>query len=991
MLLCAHMAPRAAIARSLLWACVFPVLHIHAADLEPLSEYQGKTIQEIRFEPAQQPITAADQKRVLPLHTGSALTLSDARATIKNLYGTGLYSDIQLDAETAPQGVIVVIRTVAQWFVGPVEVTGKVSSPPNTGQLANATRLELGTPFADGDVDNAAKQIRDLLERNGFFLAEVTPKIDRDAEHQQVALTFTVDTHKRARLSLPTVTGDTRLAPEKLAKAAKFKSIFLRWKPATEENTQKGLENIRKKYQSADRLTADVTLKNQEYAASKNQVKTTIAADGGPKVKITAQGAKVSKGKLQKYVPVSADQTLNRDVLVRGVRNLRDYFQNAGYFDVTVDFKTSETGNDQQNVTYTVGLGERQKLVRVAIEGNHYFRTPAIRERMFLQPSGFIRLRHGRFSEGFIDSDKNAITALYQDNGFQDVMVTFNPMENYQGKKGELAVTVVIDEGPQYKVSALDVEGFNLPNRDRILTRLASTVGQPFSRTNVATDRDYLLTAYQSAGYPDVSFDWRMTPGSVPSEVKLAYIVTPGKQRFVRDVLITGDHRTSHRIIDPAITLKSGQPLSWTAMGDMQRRLYDLGVFDKVDMAIQNADGDTDSKYVLYHLTEGHRYYAAVGFGAELAQIGGSPSSLAAPGGKTGFAPDASLQLSRLNLWGLGQSLTFKGNYSTLDRQVSLNYSIPRFQNVDGRTITITALYDNQRDVLTFTGRRLEGDLQLSQKLSKATHLEWRYTWQNVQVDQSTLKINPLLIPLESQPANIGMFSTTYIQDRRDNPVNAHRGMYNTVDVGVADRYFGGNKNFVHLLARNSFYHPVWGQWVFAVNTQFGWIHPFDIPSGVSAADYIPIPERFFGGGTNSMRGFPDFQAGPRDDLTGFPLGGNALLFHQDEFRFPLIGENIDGVLFHDMGNIYTDLGAMSFRVHQNSITDFNYMVHAVGFGIRYRTPVGPVRVDLAYSINPPTFYGLKGTYYQLLFGGATPEIQSISHFQFFISIGQAF
>ena len=120
-------------------------------------------------------------------------------------------------------------------------------------------------------------------------------------------------------------------------------------------------------------------------------------------------------------------------------------------------------------------------------------------------------------------------------------------------------------------------------------------------------------------------------------------------------------------------------------------------------------------------------------------------------------------------------------------------------------------------------------------------------------------------------------------------------------------------------------------------------------------------------------------------------LGGNALLFHTNELRFPLIGNDISGVIFHDMGNIYTGLGSISFSVHQNGLTDFNYMVHAVGFGIRYRTPVGPILIDLAYSINPPTFNGLQGTYDQLLFGGATKTVQSVSHFQYFFSIGQAF
>jgi outer membrane translocation and assembly module TamA len=309
---------------------------------------------------------------------------------------------------------------------------------------------------------------------------------------------------------------------------------------------------------------------------------------------------------------------------------------------------------------------------------------------------------------------------------------------------------------------------------------------------------------------------------------------------------------------------------------------------------------------------------------------------------------------------------------------------------VEGRNISVTALYDNIRDVLTYTGLRLQGSAQISQRLSKATTMLVRYSWTEDRVDQGTLKINPGLIPLYSQPAHVGMWAANLVQDRRDDPTDAHRGYFNTVEMGLANHYFGGSRNFMRLLARNSYYKRVFTNAVIASNTEFGWIHPYST-AGESPADYVPLPERFFGGGENTMRGFPMNQAGPRDTLTGFPLGGNALLFHSTEFRFPFIGNNIEGVIFHDMGNIYRDLAGISFRFHQRDVQDFNYMVHAVGCGIRYKTPVGPLALDLAYSLNPPTFFGLKGTYQQLIKGTATPQLQSVSHFQFFFSIGQSF
>jgi len=270
------------------------------------------------------------------------------------------------------------------------------------------------------------------------------------------------------------------------------------------------------------------------------------------------------------------------------------------------------------------------------------------------------------------------------------------------------------------------------------------------------------------------------------------------------------------------------------------------------------------------------------------------------------------------------------------------------------------------------------------------------------------------LIQQQSQPVRVGITSITMVNDRRDDPVDPRKGVYNTVDLGLAERIFGSQRSFLRFLGRNATYHPLTRKVVLARSTEFGDLYAFRFTGDPLQA--IPLAERFFGGGATSHRGFPENQAGPRDDVTGFPLGGTALLFNQTELRFPLVGDNVGGVLFHDVGNIYTGLGEVSFRLHQrppsqqplpdSTLTqqkfDFSYMVHAVGFGIRYRTPVGPIRIDLAYSLNPPRFVGFNGTQQDLLNAGVNPcgtpaapsgrcSPQSVSHFQFHFSIGQTF
>jgi outer membrane protein insertion porin family len=975
---------------ALAWGWVFSfLLCLQAEDLASPSSYEGRPIAEIRYDPRSQPLVPADLARLVSFQIGAPLRLADVRAVIKRLYSSGAYSDIQIDTEPAGNGVALIIHTKEQWFAGPVQIHGDLNSPPNQAQLANASRLSLGQPFAEEDLEKALNNMQALFQRNGLYASSVGWKITRDAEHQQVSFTFQAHAGKRARLTTPIVKGDTKLPAAELAKAAGYHGWF-GWKPATETNTQRGVENIGKKYEKADRLTASVELEGMERLPQQNRARPTIQADGGPKIQVQVTGAKLSKGKLHQYVPVFEERTVNQDLLLMGVRNLRDYFQDRGYFDVQVELRTQQTNPDLETITYVVGLGERRILARVNIRGNHYFQTSQIRERIFLRQNGFIRLRYGRYSEGLAHRDEQAIEALYRDNGFQDCKVTTTVQDDYRNRKDEIAVTLNIDEGPQYLVSSLTVDGVTLPNKKQILSHLASEKGQPYSQTNVAVDRDYILGFYQSAGYLDATFDSHTEPGPGPQEVNVRYVITQGRSMFVREVLVSGLDLTRPSLVNGNMLLKPGDPLSWTTMGAMQRRLYDLGIFEKVDMAIQNPSGDTEHKYLLYQVTEAHRFYVTLGLGAEVARFGGNQYSLDNPAGTTGFSPSVSLDVRRLNLWGLGHTVDVRARYSTLDRRASVSYIVPRFQQTSGHEISFTALYDNTRDVVTYTAWRYEGSAQYSQRFSKALTALFRYTWRDVQV--GTVKIEPLLIPLLSQPAHIGALSANFIHDRRDNAANTHSGIYNSLELSLAEHDFGGNKNFTRVLARNSYYKPIlFCNCVLASNTQFGWIHPINVPAGISPENYIPLPERFFGGGNSSDRGFPDFQAGPRDPETGFPIGGNALLFHSTEFRFPLSGPDIDGVLFHDMGNVYSQLNSISFRVNQNGLTDFNYMVHAVGFGIRYRTPVGPVRLDLAYSINPPTFNGLNGTYQQLLFGTATPAIQSISHFQFFFSIGQAF
>ncbi len=562
--------------------------------------------------------------------------------------------------------------------------------------------------------------------------------------------------------------------------------------------------------------------------------------------------------------------------------------------------------------------------------------------------------------------------------------MTSREIDGYKGKAGHIGVSINIKEGPQSFVSALTISGVSGDDEKYLKTILLSTEGQPYSDLNLASDRDNILQYYFDNGYAQAKFAFTTTPITEPDHVNLNYIIDSGPREYVRDVVVTGLEQTNHDLVTQRISLKPGAPLSQSQISESQKRLYDLGIFARVNTAIQNPDGEEPDKYVLYSLEEARRYLFNVGFGAEIGQIGSGTTTLSAPAGTTGFSPRVSVGISRLNMLGLGHTINLQTLVSTLEQRALLTYVAPQFEGNPNLSLQFSGLFDIEKDIRTFSARREEGSVQLSQRLSKANQVQVRYVFRKVNILGKVL-VEPELIPLLSQPVRVGLISGTFIQDRRDSPLDAHRGIYNTIDVGYAAGPFGSQTGFARIVARNATYHRITKNLTLARSTYFGAIQR------LSGLPDIPLAERFFSGGSDSQRAFPDNQAGPRDPTTGFPIGGNALLMNTIELRFPLIGDNVGGVLFNDMGNVYSSLSNISMRWHQRDYQDFDYGVQAFGIGIRYRTPIGPVRLDFSLSPNSPHFVGFQGTYDQLIFGTGQTVPQRISAFQFHFSLGQQF
>ncbi|MFL6415817.1 MAG: POTRA domain-containing protein, partial [Bryobacteraceae bacterium] len=518
----------------------------------------GRIVETIEYRPARQPIDPRDLARMQLVEAGQPLDPRQVAATLDRLYSTGLYDDLQVDARESGNGVVVTFITRARRFIGHVGAQGHISDPPSRAIIISDAQMNLGTPFDEADLVTARKSIEQELRNNGLFGSKVNVVTLTDPDTNQVTIRFLVDSGKRARYDTPAISGETKLSDATIIRATGWRIPLIHyWRKVTQSLTDKGINGIQQKYAKKNRLTASVDLESLDYDADRGRATPHINIDAGPRITIKALEAKISKGKLRKYVPVYQEGSVDNDLLAEGATNLRDYFQSKGYPDVDVTFRSEPPRNDEQVINYYIATGPRRKLVNIDIVGNDYFLPETLEERMFLRTKA-LGLRYGRYSEAFRSKDEEAIENLYQANGFRDVKVTSTVDPNYKGKPNDLSVQFRINSGKQWVVSSLQIEGASRLDLGPIMPELTSAEGQPYSEINIASDRNRVLEYYYSNGFPAATFRYVTTPDPDTQTVKVVYQVREGQREFVRQVIISGLYRTRPSLVTKRIDLKNG-------------------------------------------------------------------------------------------------------------------------------------------------------------------------------------------------------------------------------------------------------------------------------------------------------------------------------------------------------------------------------------------------------------------------------------------------
>ncbi len=986
-------------------------------------QWKGLIVEKIEFEGV-----SFDKEDTLPSEieqkTGEPLDPEKMRQSLRRLFDSGRYRDIEVRGVRNGDQVTLIFSGRARYYVGRVSIAG-VSSDRLTSLLKYATKLSPGTALMQGAIAGGSEEIKQTLEQQGFYESKVSVQTTRDEANSQMNIVYTVTVGPQARIGVVLLQdGDPGMTLEQFRKKGKLKE----GSKVNRDTTSNALTKLRAQYQKKNRLEATVSLQKQTYVPARRQVDYEFVAKQGPEVKVVVEGTKLSKSRLHQLVPIFEEGTIDNDLLNEGVHNVRDFVQQQGYFDATVDVKVVEQSAGSESVVFTVDRGIKHKVVAVDIKGNKYFSTDLLRERMQVKKADAYE-RSGRYSPNLVTRDVSAIQSLYRANGFDEVKITTDvkDIDASGSKTGLISVTYNVEEGPQQKFGDVKLVGIK-ENREKEIRALMNTQsGQPFSLVTLSGDRDAVLGYYLSHGFDQARVEIQQeTRKNEPDLTDVSLNVVEGQQVFVDRVLVSGLDHTKPTVVQNKILVHPGDPFDQTALLETQRGLYDLALFNEVITAVQNPAGNAPQKNAIVQLTEAKRWNVTYGFGFE-AQTGypgniNQTNAGYSQEGTPGVSPRVSLDVSRINFRGTEDSLTLHSAYGMLEQVAILTFQNPHLNGSRNFAASISGGYSNIRDITTFASSTLYGDFRVTQKWRKRDTFIYDFLYRRVKVDPNSLQVSIDLIPLLSQPVRVGGPSVTWFHDTRlPSPLDAVKGTYTTFQFFESSSKFGSETDFIKLDGTNTTYFQFdKRRYTLARSTRIGYEHSSGPnPNAGSTAcqgnllmtnptcNAVPLPERLYAGGATSHRGFPINGAGPRDLQTGYPVGGSAALVNSIELRMPpptlpYVGDSVSFVLFHDMGNVFQnaeDMFPSFLRFHQpdrdtcrqvTGVTigtcNFNYFSHAVGLGARYRTPVGPIRFDFSYNLNPP-IYPVINDYSN----NSVPHVGQANHFNFFFSIGQTF
>lgn len=870
---------------------------------------------------------------LIEIQAGQPLDEEAVRHTLRNLQASGIASETEVYTREEEGGVVAVIVFRAVVQVEEVRFEGELGSL-SRADLARAVPQKVAEPLSEERLVRGVFNLLDFYHDNGYFNASVRLDPAIDPERRQAVVTYQIESGDRATVRTIGFTNPV----EPFAPAALVEELRVR---SGEPFQRRGLRD------SAERLqgwlirqgygAARVDPPQEVYDPQANRVDLTYPIVIGPRIAVLVNGADEKTLRRKGLLTFLGRGGYDEALLLQSVNRIRTWYQQQGHYRVQVTSEERPVDGTLE-IVITIVPGPEYTLEEIDLAGNEEVSDDTLLELMATAPRSLLRPGSGRLVQDELDEDLDNMRRYYALQGYWQAEVD-DPVVSETGP-GDLKLTIPIREGPQRRVVNLRFEGMEALKPADLLRRLPLKEGGPFHPVLLENTVEAIRAAYADQGYAEAQVSAREDWNPDQTRVDVTIQVLEGPRRVVDRVILRGNQRTRSDVIRRTINLDTGEPVSDTRLLEIERNLYRLGIFSRVDVELLRAGLGSTERDVLIRVEEGLPRTVTYGFGWDSEErfrglFGFSHNNV---GGRA-YSLRTDLRLSER---GDGR-FRFIFNQPYLGRYpVELTSTVfwEDFNEVD-RPYEVTRYGTRTEAVRVFGNRRV------------SLGLDYRHVELEVEPGVAANEIER-----RDQPYELTSLVPSFFWDRRDDPISPTRGWSSLAQLQYAFPAFDTETQFLKLFLQQTQYVDLGRPGVLAASVRFGGIEPFtsfrilsDDPLAGFASRNVPIAERFFAGGDATHRAYERDELGLRgetlifdpddeDDNPFLPVGGNGLFLVNLEYRFPLFGP-VGGTVFYDTGNIWADWRSI----------DFGQFKDGAGLGVQYLSPIGPIRAGIGWKL----------------------------------------
>ena len=612
-------------------------------------------------------------------------------------------------------------------------------------------------------------------------------------------------------------------------------------------------------------------------------------------------------------ISISPPEVLSTRELKESLEAIRDLYAEEQYHAVEVDYAIEHITEDEILLDITIVEGRKMMVRKVEFIGNDRISDRQLMSGLGNKAKGWMWwfTDRGRYNKDEIDNDVDRVTAVYYDHGYLEA--TVEPAEVEMRENG-IYITYRISEGEKYEVSDVDISGDLIVAKEELLRNLEVRSGRTFSRENLVLDLEYLTREYENEGYALVDIQPQTDLDTTNHTVSLNYFIVKGRRTYFERINISGNTKTLDKVIRRELRFSEGDLFNGDDLERSQERVENLGYFEEVNFATERGSAD-DRVVVNIDVVEQPTGLISAGLGySSIVEVTGM------------------VRLQERNLFGRGYKVSVAAEFSKVSAYYNIALEDPYFLDTN-LSVAIHA-YNNAREYDTYDMEVMGFEFGVGYPIADDFRVFLNYVYYDANITDIEPGADEDVWEVQGHNVTSGV-EALIVRDTRNNIYNPSKGSMNSLSVFVAG--IGGDEKYYKMVFESSWYFPVVWELVFHPRLLVGYMDEL-------GNDDIPLYARFFAGGLNSLRGFEPYSVGPIDPNTGEYLGGYSELIVNLEMIFPLVEDaNINGVVFFDMGNVWGE----------GDDYDVDDLRYSVGAGIRWLSPMGPIRVEWGYNLDP--------------------------------------